>query len=185
MTTSNTCSTTSGAVIVFCQPPPCRVASNRNQVRRSASSIQFSNRLAVATSPYSSQTPCVSHGGGDLSVVVSKFGEHVHRRNEISVVVQNALQAADMPDRTQCRASDLAHAFGNGVGRSEDLVTLLVEKKVIIAKVRTGHVPMKILGLQIQAKHIGKTMIARRAPVGNAGNGFQSMSSAKIVLKSA
>src|SRR5262245_6787954 len=37
-----------------------REASNKNQVRRSASSIQFSNTLAVAISPCSSQRPCVS-----------------------------------------------------------------------------------------------------------------------------
>jgi hypothetical protein len=36
-----------------------RFASNRNQVRRSASSIQFSSRLVVATSPCSSHRPCV------------------------------------------------------------------------------------------------------------------------------
>lgn len=35
---------------------PLRVASNRNQWRRSASSIQTSSRLAVATSPCSSQS---------------------------------------------------------------------------------------------------------------------------------
>src|SRR5207302_1167329 len=37
-----------------------RLASNRNHARRSASSIQTSSRLAVATSPWSSHTPCVS-----------------------------------------------------------------------------------------------------------------------------
>src|SRR5947199_9923484 len=37
-----------------------RVASNRNQRRRSASSIQFSIKLAVATSSCSSQIACVS-----------------------------------------------------------------------------------------------------------------------------
>ena len=37
-----------------------RLASNRNQTRRSVSSIQFSSRLAVATSPASSQVPCAS-----------------------------------------------------------------------------------------------------------------------------
>jgi pimeloyl-ACP methyl ester carboxylesterase len=36
------------------------VASNRNQIRCSASSIQFSNRLALATSLCSSQSACVS-----------------------------------------------------------------------------------------------------------------------------
>lgn len=49
------------------QPPNCwhqafdpdtlRVASNRNQMRRSVSSIQTSSKLAVATSPYSLHTP--------------------------------------------------------------------------------------------------------------------------------
>src|SRR6202011_3873593 len=39
---------------------PGRPASKRNQVRRSASSIQVSSKLALATSPCSSQGPCVS-----------------------------------------------------------------------------------------------------------------------------
>src|SRR5262249_37532694 len=39
---------------------PRRVASNRNQTRRSASSIHTSSRLAVATSRCSSHTECVS-----------------------------------------------------------------------------------------------------------------------------
>lgn len=37
-----------------------RVLSNRNQVRRSPSSIQFSRKLAVATSPYPSQSRWVT-----------------------------------------------------------------------------------------------------------------------------
>src|SRR5260370_10336260 len=37
-----------------------RVASYKNHVRRSPSSIQISNKLVVATSSCSSQTPCVS-----------------------------------------------------------------------------------------------------------------------------
>src|SRR5260370_17249777 len=40
--------------------PSQRVASNRNQVRRSVSSIQTSSRLAVATPFCSSQRPFVS-----------------------------------------------------------------------------------------------------------------------------
>ena len=50
------------AVIDTCaqSPSPRRPGSNRNQVRRSASSIRFSSRLAVATSSCSSHSARVS-----------------------------------------------------------------------------------------------------------------------------
>ena len=47
------------------------------------------------------------------------------------------------------------------IGRGEDLVGMLVEKEVIVAKVRARHVPMKVLGLEIEREHVGKESIER------------------------
>src|SRR5229473_7941112 len=103
-----------------------------------------------------------------LLIVIAQFGEHVHRRDKIRIVVQDALQAADVADRMQGRAADLANTFGDRVRSGEDLVSLLIEQKVIFAKMRTRHVPMKVLGFQIQSEHVGEQDIqrARKIPHG-------------------
>jgi hypothetical protein len=52
-----------------------------------------------------------------------------------------------LADRSQGRASDLAHAFGDCTGGRENLLALLVEEKMMVAEMRARYVPMKILGL--------------------------------------
>jgi hypothetical protein len=64
-------------------------------------------------------------------------------------------------DRAQGCAADLAHPLGDCVGGGENLVGLLVHEKMMIAKMRTGYVPMKVLCLQVQRKHIGKQDVQR------------------------
>ena len=81
-----------------------RPVSNRNQVRCSVSSIQFSIRLAVAMSLCSSHTSwsvrmCVV----ELLVVLAQLGQHVVRRDVVGVVVEHALQALDVADRADGR----------------------------------------------------------------------------------
>jgi hypothetical protein len=128
-----------------------RVASNRNHVRRSDSSIQTSNRLAVATSSCSSQRPCVSRMcAASCLLIVAQVAEHIHRRNKIRIVVSDALQAANVADRAQGRAADLADTLSYCIGSGEDLAALLVQQMLIVAKMRTLHMPMKILRLHIQ-----------------------------------
>jgi hypothetical protein len=78
----------------------------------------------------------LSHGVAELPVVVAQLGQHVTRRDVICVVIQNSLQALDVAGRMQCSVAELTHAFGDRIGRSEDLVGLLVEQKVIVPKVR-------------------------------------------------
>jgi len=63
-----------------------------------------------------------------LLVVLAQLGEKIQRRDEIRVVVQNALQTADVTDRAQGRAADLANAFSDGVSGGEDLVAVLVRQ---------------------------------------------------------
>jgi len=103
-----------------------------------------------------------------LLIVIAQFGEHVHRRDKVRIVVQNALQAADVADRMQGRAPDLANAFGDRIGRREDLVALFVQQKMIVAEMWTRHMPMKVLRLQIQSEHVGEQNIqcARNIPYG-------------------
>src|SRR5262252_9210035 len=94
-------------------------------------------------------------------VVVAQLREHVEGGDEVCVVVQHALQAADVADRAQRGAADFAHALGDGVGGRENLLALLVEEEMIVAEVRAGYVPMEILGLQVKRKHVGEHDIER------------------------
>src|ERR1019366_4857730 len=69
-----------------------------------------------------------AQAGRQLPVVVTQLGEHVLRRDEIGIVVQDALQPADVPDRAQGRAADLANTLGQRIRGGEDLVGMLVEE---------------------------------------------------------
>ena len=76
----------------------------------------------VATSPCSSQSVVGrAHARGQLHVVVAQFRQHVERRDEVGIVVENALQPADVTDRAHRRAADLAHPLGDGIGGGQDL----------------------------------------------------------------
>ena len=105
-----------------------------------------------------------------LRVVVAHLGEHIHRRDEISVVVEDALQTSYVPDGAQRHAADLANTLGDRVGGGEDLIGMLVKQEMVVAKVRSRHVPVKILRFQVQREHIRKKHIER---TGNVLNGLR------------
>jgi hypothetical protein len=96
-----------------------------------------------------------------LLVVVAQFGQHVERRNESGVVVEDALQAADLADRPQSHAPDFSNPLRDRIRGSEDLIALLIQEQVIVAKVRTRHVPMEILCLQVQCEHVREQQVER------------------------
>src|SRR5215468_11673719 len=50
---------------------------------------------------------------GKLLVVVAELGKHVHRCDEIGIVVEDALQTTDVADGTHGGATNLANAFCN------------------------------------------------------------------------
>jgi pantothenate kinase-related protein Tda10 len=79
-----------------------------------------------------------------LFVVVAQFCEHFQRRNEIRIIVRNALQSADVADRAQGRATDFADTFGGRIGSGKNLVAMLIQQKMIVAKMRTRYMPMKV-----------------------------------------
>src|SRR6266478_9069764 len=96
-----------------------------------------------------------------LLVVVAQLGEHVQRRDEIGVIVQHALQAADVANRAQRSAADLAHALGDVVGSRENLLGLLVEEEVIVAEMGPRYMPMEVLGLQVKREHVSEQDVER------------------------
>src|SRR5215813_3252633 len=55
-------------------------------------------------------------------VVLAQLGEHVRRSHVVGVVVLHALQTADLADRSQRGAAELAHALRHRIRRGVDLV---------------------------------------------------------------
>jgi hypothetical protein len=102
------------------------------------SSIQTSSRLAVATSRCWSQIVRFTQGRGQLLIVLAELRQHIERRDILGVVIVDALQAADLSDRTQRRAPDLAHALGDRFGGGENLVALFVQHQMVVAEIRAG-----------------------------------------------
>ena len=90
-------------------PRVLRVASNRNQVRRSVSSIQTSDEAGGRDVTYSSHDAVdLAQAGGEVLVVVAQFRQHVLRLDVVGVVVVDALSLASyLADRAQasCRRS--------------------------------------------------------------------------------
>src|SRR6202051_4243303 len=50
--------------------------------------------------------------------------------------------------------SKLTSALSDGICHAEQLIALLVEQPMIVAKIRPRHVPVKILGLQVKREHV-------------------------------
>jgi len=71
---------------------------------------------------------------GQLAVVVSQLGKHVERRNKTCVIVENTLQARDLADRAKRGAANLANTFGDRICDGKDLIGLLIQETVIVAK---------------------------------------------------
>src|ERR1700731_2734546 len=95
-----------------------------------------------------------AHVCRQLLVVFAQLCKHVRWRNEIGVVIQETLQAANMTDRTQRRSADFTDTLGDWVGGGKDLLGLFVEQKMIVAEMRPRHMPMKVLRFHVERKHI-------------------------------
>ena len=66
---------------------------------------------------------------------------------------------SDLPkiaNRAQGGSSDFTRTFGKVVGHGKDLFRMFVEQQVIIPEMLPGHVPVEILGFQVQCKCISQ-----------------------------
>ena len=99
----------------------------------------------------------VAHEAGQPLVVATQLGEHQGRRDKIGVIAGEPRQADDVLHRSERAAADFADTLGNGVS-----IRLLVQKHVIVAKVRAGHVPVKVLGLEIECEHVRQERVEGR-----------------------
>src|SRR5437588_566705 len=60
-----------------------------------------------------------------------------------------------------------ARPFGQNVDAVFQLAGLLVEQKVVVAEMRAAHVPMEVLGLEIEREGIGQERVERRRYLAN------------------
>jgi hypothetical protein len=79
-----------------------------------------------------------------MAVIVDEALNHLFRRDKITVVVVDCLGVADVGDTPNGRAADAPHTLGERIDRSEQLVSVLVEEQVVVAKMRSGKVPMEV-----------------------------------------
>lgn len=108
------------------------------------------------------------HGQG--LIVFAKFGKHIERLNVIRVIVEYALLTRDLTDRSKGGATDLPHAFRYVIGHAKELVGLLVEQQMIIAEMGSAHVPVKVLGLEVEREDVRQDRIHC---AGNVFRGFR------------
>src|SRR5262249_21222146 len=89
-----------------------------------------------------------------LLVISAEFRKHVVRAHRVLVVVAESLMPRNFANGAECVGADLPSPFRNRVCHGEDLVSLLVEQKMIVAEMAAVHVPVKILGLEVERKYI-------------------------------
>src|ERR1700733_2800618 len=96
------------------------------------------------------------HRGGHVLVVFHQLAQHLARRHIALIVVVDGLQFADLPDRAQRGAAQLANPFGQLIGGGENIVGLLVEQQMIVAEMPAADMPVKVLGLDIRREGVGQ-----------------------------
>lgn len=133
-----------------------RVVSNRNHARRSASSIHLNQAGAGDVVVLVAKGMRLTQLCSQLAVVVSQLGKHVERRNKMCDIVENTLQARYLANRAKRGATNLPNTFGDRICGRKDLIGLLIQELVIVAKMWAGDVPMEVLGFQVKGKHISK-----------------------------
>src|SRR6516165_1931444 len=94
-------------------------------------------------------------------VVVHELQQHVDGGNVVLVVVLDALQLRDMADRPDRGAADLACPLGQNIDAGSQLVALLIEQEVVVAKMRAADMPMEVLGLHVERKRVRDQRIER------------------------
>src|SRR6185295_12989087 len=92
------------------------------------------------------QSVDLPHTGGKLEIVVTELSQHVERSDVVRIIVQYSLESGNMSDGADRRSPDLAYPFGYRICRRKNLSTLFVQHTMVVAKMRTGYMPMEILG---------------------------------------
>jgi hypothetical protein len=110
-----------------------------------------------------------SHAESQGFLVFPEFAQHIGGSDEVRVVVMDTLQPGNVSDRSNGRTADLSNPLRNLIRHGKQLIPVIVEQKVVIAEVRSTHMPVKIIGFQVQAEDISEESIK---PADNVRDGF-------------
>ena len=76
--------------------------------------------------------------------------------NEGVIIVLQPLVAGDITNGSEGGVPQLPDALGDDIGHFEELLSVIVQQPVIIPKIWTGHVPVKILGFHVKRKDVSQ-----------------------------
>ena len=62
--------------------------------------------------------------------------------------------ARDVADRVERGSTDFAGALGDVVGHRKNLRSVLIEEQMVVAKMPPAHMPVEILGLQVEGEYV-------------------------------
>jgi hypothetical protein len=62
-------------------------------------------------------------------------------------------------------ATNFANSLGDVICHGEELISMIIEKQVIVAEMRPAHMPVKVLCLEVKGKDIRKQAVQRSAYV--------------------
>src|SRR5580704_9184173 len=96
----------------------------------------------------------LTHAVSQYRIIVAKLSYHIERLDVFGVVIRDTLKAGDLPDRSNGCAAYLPGSFSNGIRHREYLVTLVIQHQMIIAEMRARHMPVKVLGFEIQGERV-------------------------------
>jgi len=99
------------------------------------------------------------HSHDQSLIILPKLTQHIGRVNVIGVIIWDSLESCDVSDRPDRRSTDLPHPFGYVICDRKNLIRMLIEKQVIVAKMRSAHMPVKVLCLHIKGKHVREQRI--------------------------
>jgi hypothetical protein len=71
-----------------------------------------------------------------------------------SVVIQDALHTDNMGDGFSAEPHPFRTRSATALSHCENPIVLLVEHQMVIPKVRSAHVPVKLLGVEVKRKDI-------------------------------
>jgi hypothetical protein len=95
------------------------------------------------------------HIGGERLIVFHQFPQHVDRRDKVRLIVFDALQSRDLADRSESGSANAADPLGKHIRHRKDLIALVVQQQMIVAKMGAADMPVEVLRLEIERKRIG------------------------------
>src|SRR5260370_39122647 len=65
----------------------------------------------------------------------------------------------DAADRLDRKSANFSNSLGDLIRHGEKLVAMFVEQQVVVAEMRTAHVPVEIFRLQVEREHVRQNSV--------------------------